>query len=61
MAEWIGLSSKTDAPVAWTTAVLVYKDPVAIDFHSTKYLPYPNSRIPVHNPEIKKKFYLSVS
>ena len=37
MAKWIGLSSKRDAPAAWTSAVLVFKDPVAIDFHSTKY------------------------
>ena len=26
-------------------------DPVALDYHSFKYLLYPNSRIPFHNPD----------
>jgi hypothetical protein len=50
-AEWIGLASRTEPPVARTKAVLASTDPVALDFHSTKYLLYPNSKIPVHNPD----------
>jgi hypothetical protein len=49
-AEWVGLSSRTDLPVARTRAVLACEDPVALDFHATKYILFPNSKIPVHNP-----------
>jgi hypothetical protein len=49
-AEWVGLSSRTDLPVARTKAVLACEDPVALDFHATKYILFPNSKIPVHNP-----------
>jgi hypothetical protein len=50
-AEWIGLSSRTDPPVAHTRAVLASTDPVALDYHATKYLLYPNSGISFHNPD----------
>jgi len=50
-AEWVGLVSRTEPPVARTRAVLVGRDPVALDFHTAKYLLYSNSKIPVHNPE----------
>ncbi len=50
-AEWVGLASRTDPPVAHTRAVLASTDPVALDFHSAKYLLYPNSRIRFHDPE----------
>ena len=50
-AEWIGLASRTEPPVARTRTVLASTDPVALDFHSTKYLLYPNSKVPVHNPD----------
>ena len=53
-AEWVGLSSRTSAPVARTRAVLASADPVALDYHSTKYLLYPNSRSSIHNPDNKK-------
>jgi len=53
-AEWIGLASRTEAPVARTKTVLASTDPVALDFHATKYLLYPNSKIMVHNPDDKK-------
>ena len=53
-AEWIGLASRTEPPVAHTRAVLASADPVALDFHAAKYLLYPNSNIPVHNPEDPK-------
>lgn len=50
-AEWIGLSSRTEPPVARTRAVLASTDPVALDYHATKYLLHPNSGILVHNPD----------
>ncbi|MCK5601819.1 DUF362 domain-containing protein, partial [Candidatus Pacearchaeota archaeon] len=50
-AEWIGLSSRTDHPLAHTKAILACTDPVALDYHAGKYILYPNSRIPVHNPD----------
>lgn len=53
-AEWIGLSSRIDAPIVQTRAVLASADPVALDYHSAKYLLYPNSKISVHNPDNKK-------
>ncbi|HHL34204.1 MAG TPA: DUF362 domain-containing protein [Desulfobulbaceae bacterium] len=52
-AEWVGLSSRTDPPVARTRAVLACTDSVALDYHAAKYILYPNSRIPVHNPDNK--------
>jgi hypothetical protein len=53
-AEWVGLSSRVDPPVAHTRTVLVCPDPVALDYHATKYILYPNSKIPLHNPDNKK-------
>lgn len=53
-AEWIGLFFRVDPPVAHTRAVLACTDPVALDYHATKYLLYPNSKIPIHNPDNKK-------
>lgn len=53
-AEWVGLASRTEQPVARTRAVLASRDPVALDFHAAKYLVYPNSRIPIHNPDNEK-------
>jgi len=53
-AEWVGLSSRTDPPVARTRAVLASPDPVALDYHVAKYLLYPNSRIRVHDPDNRK-------
>ncbi|MCP4712443.1 MAG: DUF362 domain-containing protein [Planctomycetes bacterium] len=50
-AEWIGLSSRTQPPVAKTEAVLAGTDPVALDYHAFKYLLYPNSNISCHNPD----------
>lgn len=50
-AEWIGLASRTELPAARTRAVLASTDPVAVDYHSTKYLLYPNSQISVHDPD----------
>jgi hypothetical protein len=37
--------------VARTRAVLACTDPVALDFHSAKYVLYPNSRVRFHNPD----------
>ena len=50
-AEWVGLASRTDLPAARTRAVMACTDPVALDFHSAKYVLYPNSRIRFHNPD----------
>lgn len=50
-AEWIGLSSRTDPPVAHTRAILACTDPVALDYHATKYILFPNSRFLIHNPD----------
>ena len=50
-AEWVGLASRTEPPVGHTKTVLVSTDPVALDYHATKYLLYPNSNIPIHNPD----------
>jgi hypothetical protein len=52
-AEWIGLSSRTDHPVAHTRAVLACTDPVALDYHATKYILFPNSKLTIHNPDHK--------
>jgi hypothetical protein len=53
-AEWVGLASRTEPPVARTRAVLASTDPVALDCHATKYLLYPNSRASIHNPDDEK-------
>jgi hypothetical protein len=53
-AEWVGLASRVEAPVAHTRTVMACADPVAIDYHGAKYLLYPNSRISLHNPDGKK-------
>jgi hypothetical protein len=50
-AEWVGLSSRTDAPVARTKAVLAGSDPVALDFHCAKYILHPNSGIKYHRSD----------
>ena len=50
-AEWVGLASRVEAPVAYTRAILVCQDPVAMDYHATKYLLYSNSKLSIHNPD----------
>ena len=50
-AEWVGLSSRVDPPISHTRAVLACSDPVALDYHATKYLLFPNSSIGIHNPD----------
>lgn len=50
-AEWVGLASRTDLPAARTRAVLACTDPVVLDYHSAKYILYPNSGIRYHNPD----------
>jgi len=50
-AEWIGMSSRTDPPVVKMKTVLACTDPVALDYHSTKYVLYPNSGISFHDPD----------
>jgi hypothetical protein len=50
-AEWVGLASRVDAPMARTRAVLASTDPVALDHHGAKYLLYPNSKLGIHDPD----------
>jgi hypothetical protein len=50
-AEWTGLSSRTDPLVAHTQTVLACQDPVALDYHSAKYILFPNSELDIHNPD----------
>ena len=53
-AEWTGLASRTDRPVAHTKVVLASRDPVALDYHAFKYVLYPNSKASIHNPDDQK-------
>jgi hypothetical protein len=53
-AEWVGLSSRTDPPIAHTKAILASKDPVALDYHAAKYILFPNSNLAIHNPDNPK-------
>ena len=53
-AEWVGLASRTAPPVARTRAALACSDPVALDYHATKYLLYPNSKLSIHDPDDMK-------
>lgn len=50
-AEWVGLSTRTEPPVAHTRAICASKDPVALDYHCAKYILHPNSHIRLHDPE----------
>jgi len=50
-AEWIGIVSRTEPPIVNTRAVLGCKDPVALDYHASKYILYPNSGLEIHNPD----------
>jgi hypothetical protein len=53
-AEWVGLVSRVEPPVVRTRAVLASTDPVALDYHSGKYLLFPNSKLSVHDPDDAK-------
>ena len=56
-AEWVGLVSRVDPPVARTRAVLASTDPVALDYHSGKYVLFPNSKLAIHDPDnVKSPF-----
>jgi uncharacterized protein (DUF362 family) len=50
-AEWVGISSRTDPPVAHTKAVIASTDPVALDYHAAKHILFPNSKLAIHNPD----------
>ncbi|MBD3419288.1 MAG: DUF362 domain-containing protein [Chitinivibrionales bacterium] len=52
-AEYIGVVDRIDPPVARTKCVLMSPDPVAMDYHTAKYILYPNSGIKKHNPDFK--------
>jgi hypothetical protein len=53
-AEWVGLSSRTDPPVARARAVVASSDPVALDYHAAKYILFPNSKLAIHDPDNRK-------
>jgi hypothetical protein len=53
-AEWVGLASRVEPPVARTRAVLASTDPIALDYHSAKYVLFPNSKLGIHNPDHPK-------
>ena len=53
-AECCGLVDRLGPPVAWTRAVAASTDPVALDFHTAKYVLFANSRISLHDPENRK-------
>ena len=50
-AEWVGLSTRTEPPVAHTRIVCASSDPVALDYHCAKYILYPNSLIKLNSPD----------
>jgi hypothetical protein len=54
-AEWIGLSSRTTPPIAHPRAVLACTDPVALDYHASKYVLFPNSGLSIHNPDLRNR------
>ena len=53
-AEWVGLASRIEPPVANTRALLACSDPVALDYHAAKYILFPNSKLMIHDPDNKK-------
>lgn len=50
-AEWTGLASRTEQPVAHTRTICAGIDPVALDYHASKYILYANSGAMLHNPD----------
>lgn len=54
-AEWVGLASRIEPPVANTRALLACTDPVALDYHAFKYILFPNSKLIIHDPDNTKK------
>ncbi|GAI78167.1 unnamed protein product, partial [marine sediment metagenome] len=50
-AEWIGLASRMEPPIAHTRTILASSDPVALDYHAFKYILYPNSKLMLHDPD----------
>lgn len=53
-AEWVGITSRVQPPLARTRAIVASTDPVALDYHASKYLLAPNSKIWFHNPDNPK-------
>ncbi len=50
-ANWVGMASRIKPPIVHTNTVLASQDPVALDFHASKYLVYPNTKVKFHDPE----------
>jgi hypothetical protein len=53
-AEYCGLVDRVGLPVARTRAVAASADPVALDFHTAKYILFANSGISLHDPENRR-------
>jgi hypothetical protein len=45
------MASRIEPPVARTRAVLACEDPVALDYHATKYVLHSNSKCSIHDPD----------
>ncbi|MBD3347190.1 MAG: DUF362 domain-containing protein [Chitinivibrionales bacterium] len=50
-AQWSGLASRVEPPVSKTKIIMASKDPVALDYHASKYVLHPNSNAKVHDPD----------
>ncbi len=50
-AEWVGLADRTVPPVSHTRCVAASTDPVALDYHCSKYILHSNSKIMFHDPD----------
>ena len=50
-AEWVGLASRTEPPVAQTRSILACTEPVAFDYPASKYILQPNSKLSIHQPD----------
>ena len=52
-AEWVGLANRITPPVAHTRCVAASIDPVALDYHCSKYILHSNSKVTFHDPDNK--------
>ncbi|MBD3347195.1 MAG: DUF362 domain-containing protein [Chitinivibrionales bacterium] len=50
-AHWCGLASRIHPPAANTKTIMASEDPVALDYHAAKYVLFPNSNAPMHDPD----------
>lgn len=50
-AEWVGLASQVGPPVARAPRGACLQGSRDLDYHAARHLLYPNSGIPLHNPD----------